>query len=141
AFLGRARLAIFAATAAVLGGSALALDPAVRVLLGAPALVFERPWSVPGGTLSLGIDRLAAFFILTILGLTCAAAVYGAGYLGRYAGKKPLGAVLLFFNLLPIALCLVVTAQNAVLFLVGWELMAVFAFLLVSFEHEREDVR
>lgn len=76
-----------------------------------------------------------------ILGLASVAALYGAGYLEQYRGKKALGPVLFFFNCLPIALVLVVVAANAVLFLVGWELMAVLAFLLVSFEDEREEVR
>ena len=35
----------------------------------------------------------------------------------------------------------VLLARNAVLFLVAWETMSLCAYLLVTFEHERADVR
>jgi len=45
-----------------------------------------------------------------------------------------------WFNELLVSMWLVVTATNAVLFLVAWELMSLTSFFLVIFEHERKDV-
>jgi formate hydrogenlyase subunit 3/multisubunit Na+/H+ antiporter MnhD subunit len=138
---GRERAALAVATASMLSGAALALIPALGVLGGGPALALDAPWGLPGARFALRLDRLSAFFVATIVGLSSVASVYGAGYLGHYRGRKALGPVLLFLNLLVVALCLVATARNAVLFLVAWELMTVFAFLLVCFEDERPEVR
>ncbi len=137
----RERLAVLVATAALIAGAAVAAWPAGRVLAGAPPLEARAAWSVPGGEWALGVDRLSAFFVVTVLGLAAAAGVYGAGYLEHYRGKKALGPPLLFFNLLPVALCVVCAARNAVLFLVAWEVMTLLAFLLVGFEDEKEEVR
>jgi formate hydrogenlyase subunit 3/multisubunit Na+/H+ antiporter MnhD subunit len=141
AWLGRDRLAIAFAVLAVLAALGLSAGPTLGVLLGGEPLARSWPWSLPGGALSFRLDPLAAFFLLTILVLASASAIYGAGYLEHEIGRRPLGPVILFFNVLVAALCLVATAANAVLFLVAWEVMTVSAFLLVSFEHEKEDVR
>ncbi|OGR78535.1 MAG: hypothetical protein A2X32_04585 [Elusimicrobia bacterium GWC2_64_44] len=125
------------AVAASLAG----LVPAVRVLLTGETETLALPWSVPLGSLSFNLDPLAAFFLVPVFLLTGLAAVYGADYLKGYAGKKPLGLAWAAFNVLTAAMVLVLTAANAVLFMVGWELMAAASFLLVLFEHEREQSR
>lgn len=132
--------AAVAALAAVLA-SALSLPLSLGVLMGGETVVFRAPWALPGAEVHLAIDRLAALFLLPIFGLGPLAAVYGAGYLNHYTGRKRLGPPILFFNLLLAALTTVVAARHAFLFIFAWELMTLFAFLLVSFEDEHEDVR
>jgi hydrogenase-4 component B len=56
-------------------------------------------------------------------------------------GRRNLGAFGFFFNLLLLSLALVFTASNAFFFLVAWEVMALAAFCLVSFEHEKKETR
>jgi hydrogenase-4 component B len=127
----------YGAVAASLAG----LVPAVKVLVtGVPDAV-ALPWSVPLGSLSFNLDPLAAFFLLPVYLLTGLAAVYGADYLKSYAGRKPLGIAWAAFNVLTAAMVLVFTSANAVLFMLGWELMAAASFLLVLFEHEKEQAR
>ena len=46
-----------------------------------------------------------------------------------------------FFNLLLLATTLVFLADNAFFFLIAWEIMALSAYCLVSFEHEHEETR
>ncbi len=133
------RPSVGAATAAV--GSAVALAPAVYVLAGGEPLALRWAWAVPYGAFSLRIDALSALFLLPILVLSGLAAVYGGAYLAPWRGKKPLGLTWLFYNLLVAGMVVVVTAANAVLFLVAWEVMALASFGLVVFEHEKAEVR
>jgi formate hydrogenlyase subunit 3/multisubunit Na+/H+ antiporter MnhD subunit len=58
-----------------------------------------------------------------------------------YRDTKALAPQWFFFNLFVASMALVVVARNAVLFLVSWEMMSVTAFFLVTFEHEKRDVR
>ncbi|MCB2185017.1 MAG: oxidoreductase [Deltaproteobacteria bacterium] len=122
-------------------GCLLGLWPSARLLAGGSPETLLRPWSVPGGSFHLVADPLAAFFLLAILGLSAAAAAYGAGYLRPQAGRRNLGAAWFFYNLLVAAMVLVVLAANAVLFLVAWEVMSLASYFLVTFEHQRESVR
>ncbi|MHB8763419.1 MAG: proton-conducting transporter transmembrane domain-containing protein [Deferrisomatales bacterium] len=135
----RAALAVGAVSCAAAGVAGLV--PTLAVLRGGAELAARLPWGVPGGELSLGVDPLSAAFLVPIFGLSPLFAVYGAGYLAAYAGRKRLGVPVCFFNLLVAAMALVVMARNAVLFLVAWETMSVASFFLVAFEDERAEVR
>lgn len=121
-------------------GSALGLVPAVAVLCGRDLQAVELPWSAPGGALALAIDPLSAFFLVPVLVVTAAAAVYGGAYLSAEARHKLLGPAWLWFDLLAASLVLVVSARNGLLFLVAWEVMALTSYFLVIFHHEREEV-
>jgi hydrogenase-4 component B len=115
--------------------------PAFMVLGGEPPRQATLPVHVPGGPWVLGIDLLSAWFLLIVFGVGAASALYGVSYLGR--GHEPTRAsrahLLLAFLL--ISLALVVTAAAAVPFLMAWELMAIWAYLLVLFESEKPEVR
>jgi hydrogenase-4 component B len=122
--------------AAVLGGI-----PVLRVLLGGAAESLRWPWPVPFGEFHLELDPLAAWFLFPTLLLSALSAIYGVGYLRAWQGRRVLGQVWFLFALLVCSMLLVLLARNAVLFLFAWELMAVSSFFLVTFEHEREEVR
>ncbi|MDO9694379.1 MAG: proton-conducting transporter membrane subunit [Candidatus Latescibacteria bacterium] len=119
---------------------ALGLIPAV-VGLGGGEAKFDLAWPVPGGSLSLAIDPLTAFFLLPLFALCGLAAVYGAGYLGGRPGRRSPGAPWFFFNWLVAGMVVVVTARNAVLFLLAWEVMSLASYFLVTHEDERPEVR
>ena len=121
-------------------GSGLGLVPAVGVLCGREIPELDLPWSAPGGALALGIDPLSAFFLVPVLVVTAATAVYGGAYLSGESGHKLLGPAWLWFDLLAASLVLVVTARNGLLFLVAWEAMALTSYFLVIFHHERAEV-
>ena len=52
-----------------------------------------------------------------------------------------MGSLAGFFNLLLLVTTLIFCADNAVFLLIAWELMALFAFVLVVFEHEHPETR
>ena len=136
----RPRLASGLGAGSAVIGSLLGLVPAVAVLAGAELAPVDLPWSVPGGSLSLAIDPLSAFFLVPIFAIAAATAGYGAAYLvpGQHAGR--LGPAWLWFDLLVASMAVVATARNGVLFLVAWEAMALASFFLVVFHHERDGV-
>jgi hydrogenase-4 component B len=137
----RSRLATLAGAGGAVAGSLVGLTVAIRGLLAAQPSVFVQAWSVPGGSLSLTLDGLAAFFLVPVFLLSLLCAVFGCGYMKGHAASRRLGRHWFFFNLLAASMALVVVAANAVLFLAAWEIMSLSSFLLVAFEHEREEVR
>jgi formate hydrogenlyase subunit 3/multisubunit Na+/H+ antiporter MnhD subunit len=137
----RERVATGAALSGLLGAAVAGLPLAVDVIVRGTTLSLHLPWHVPLGSFALGVDPLSAFFLLPILLIAPLAGIYGAGYLREWRGRKNLGACWAFFNLLVACMVLVVTARNAMLFLVAWETMALASYLLVVFEDERDDVR
>src|SRR5664279_421652 len=73
--------------------------------------------------------------------LAVAISIYSLGYARGYYGQKNVGALAAFFNLLLLATTLVFLADNVFFFLVAWEIMALTAYCLVSYEHEKEEAR
>ena len=98
-------------------------------------------WPLPGGTLSLGLDPLSAFFLIPIVGLGAVCAVYAAAYLDPTTPACKLSRFWFFYNLLLASMVLVVLARNALLFLLAWETMAISSFFLVMFENEKATTR
>jgi hydrogenase-4 component B len=140
-FQGRPRVSTAAAALGVLGAAAVGLYPAVRALRGAPFPDLHLPWPVPGGEIILGLDPLTGFFLIPLLALAAATAVYGRAYLLAGAPGRNLGWSGFFFNLCVASMVLVVLARHALVFLVAWELMSLTSYLLVTFDHEQLEVR
>jgi formate hydrogenlyase subunit 3/multisubunit Na+/H+ antiporter MnhD subunit len=115
--------------------------PALAVLAGATVPDARLATAPPFGAWVFGLDALSAAFLLAILGVGAACAFYGLAYLEHERGRRAVGAAHLLVSLLVAALALAVAARAAVPFLIAWEGMAVTAYLLVVFEHERPEVR
>jgi hydrogenase-4 component B len=137
----RPRLADRSYAVLVTAGCVLAAVPAVRVLAGASGMGVRVAVPAPSGPWDFGIDLLSAAFLLVVLGPGLANAWYGLRALRAEREHRPVAVALVLFALELAALALVVTARAVVPFLVAWEVMAVLAYFLVTFEHERADVR
>ena len=139
----RRRPGLAAWTFAVLvgAGCALAVVPAIQVLAGGAAPEMRVPAGVPGGDWVFGVDLLSAFFLLLVLLVGGASALYGLEYLAPEARRRPVAATHLLTAFEIAALALVVTARSAMPFLMAWEVMAVLAYFLVAFDSEQADVR
>ena len=101
--------------------------------------------SIPSGAFFLPytfrLDPLSCYFNLALAVVGLAISIYSFGYLKSFDSQKPVGVFCFFYSLLLISLTAVFTAANAVLFLVAWELMALAAYFLVSFDHEKDETR
>jgi hydrogenase-4 component B len=96
---------------------------------------------VPWVDLTVKLDGLAAFFLLIVSLLALCLSVYSFGYVRAFYGRKPICVLAALFNALLLATSLVFTANNAFFFLIVWEVMALSAYALVSFEHEKTETR
>lgn len=133
------RKSILASLLAVIGtfaGSAMGLVISAKILFLQGATTFSLSWQVPGGEFSLAIDPLSACFLLPIFVLSPLCALYGAGYLADEGKERILGPQWFFFCVLVVAMALVVTAANGLLFVAVWELMSLSSFFLVAFDHQ-----
>src|SRR5437588_13057047 len=96
---------------------------------------------IPFIRLTVRLDPLSGFFLLIISLLAFALSTYSLGYAKGFFGRKNVGVLGAFFNALLLATTLVFVADNIWLFLIAWELMALTAYCLVSFEHEKPETR
>jgi hydrogenase-4 component B len=99
------------------------------------------PSLIPYIKFSIRLDPLAAFFLLIVSLLGFALATYSFGYAKGFYGRKNVGVLGAFFNALLLATTLTFVADNVWLFLIAWEIMALTAYCLVSFEHEQPETR
>ena len=121
-------------------GCLLALAPALSLLFGGGGGVGGPVDSIPAGPDALfGIDLLSAWFLPIVLGVGATIVAYGVPYLEPERGHRRVGLAHLVLAVLLVALSGVVTARTIVAFLASWEVMAVAAWLLVIFEHEKRD--
>jgi len=98
-------------------------------------------WTLLGQPLTLAVDALSAFFMMPVLVIGALGALYGLGYWAQ-ADHPGNGRMLWFFwGLLLAGMMVLLVARHGVLFLMGWEVMALSAFFLVSTEHDQPEVR
>lgn len=93
------------------------------------------------GNVNFVIDPLSAFFITVISLMSTLGAIYASGYIKPYLHKgMNISSHCLFFMALIASMLLVVTVQNALFFLVVWEIMSLSSFFLVMFESSKKEV-
>lgn len=100
------------------------------LLIGLPDLPF-----------SLRLDPLAGFFITVIGLLAFFVSIYSAGYLKGFIGRRPVTRLVVFYSLFIAGMFMVVLADDALFFLIAWEVMAAASYFLVIFEDERTENR
>lgn len=141
--LARASLAGQRLAAACMGLAALAgLAGALAVLTGQAAggQAAGFPWPAVGGGL-VGLDGLSAFFLVPVLLMGGLGPLYGLGYWPQDHHQRNARKLQLFWGLLVAGMALLVIARHAMTFLLGWEVMALAAFLLMTTEDQREESR
>ncbi len=82
------------------------------------------------------LDPLSSFFMLAISVIGFLASLYSLGYTKLYVNKRDTRFFGFTYNLFLLSMILVVTANNALVFMIVWELMTLISFFLVIFEHE-----
>src|SRR3989339_685274 len=91
-----------------------------------------------GVELSFYLDGLSLLFALLISGIGALVFVYANGYL---AGHRHLGRFYAFLLMFMASMLGVVLADNLLTLYVFWELTSLASYLLIGFEHEREEAR
>jgi hydrogenase-4 component B len=139
--IGNQRLARLAGFGFALAGSSMELVAAILALREPSAAVWTLPFGVPMFAWTVRLNPLSAFFNLALAIVAAASSVYSFGYVKPMESHRKTWALAFFYNVLLLSLTLVFAAANAFFFLVAWEVMAVSAFCLVTFEHEKEETR
>ncbi|MBC6952334.1 hypothetical protein DWB58_30860, partial [candidate division KSB1 bacterium] len=84
------------------------------------------------------VDGLSLLFALLITGIGALILVYASGYL---AGHALLGRFYFYLLLFMAAMLGVVLADNLITLFVFWELTSLSSYLLIGFDHHREEAR
>jgi formate hydrogenlyase subunit 3/multisubunit Na+/H+ antiporter MnhD subunit len=130
------RLAERVAMVVAVGGSLLGGTGALLGIFG-PVASAAGTWPVPGLSLNIELDGLSALFLLPVFLVPGLAAIYGLGYASPSHGRY----TRVFQGLLTAGMGVLLIARNGMLFLVGWETMALSAFLLIATEHHKVPTR
>lgn len=113
--------------------------PALSVLFGDGTITKTVNFNQVFGDINFVIDPISAFFIIIILVMGIIGAIYAKGYLEPYINKgKSISSHFMFFTALILSMLAVVTCQNALFFLICWEIMSLSSFFLVIFENENK---
>jgi formate hydrogenlyase subunit 3/multisubunit Na+/H+ antiporter MnhD subunit len=99
------------------------------------------PLGLPDLPFHLRLDPLAGFFLVVVGLLSLCVSLYSAGYLGGYLEHRPVTSLVVFTDLFIAGMMLVLLANDALFFLISWEVMAAASYFLVVFEDERLENR
>jgi hydrogenase-4 component B len=105
-------------------------EPVVAVLpLGLPDLPFH-----------LRLDALSAFFVVLVGAVGFGISLFSAGYFRHGEGALP-GLLCLQYHVFLSSMVMVMLADDAYLFMVAWETMALSSYFLVTTSHRIAEIR
>ena len=112
------------------------------ILSGSPAIEVIWPWPAPIERIAFRIDALSAFFLAWSLPMTLLGTLYAVGYLQPVLHRGTQRRAAFRAAQHDVALVRVVySAQNALVFLLGWEIAAVAAWLMVIWDYRNQKIR
>jgi hydrogenase-4 component B len=127
--------AVFPAGAVV----ALALALTGLWAMNAPASAAILPAGLPDLPFHVRLDALSGFFLLLLGGVSFGISLFSSGYF-RHADQPP-GLLCLQYHIFLASMAFVLIADDAYLFMVTWESMALSSYFLVTTEHRSEQNR
>jgi formate hydrogenlyase subunit 3/multisubunit Na+/H+ antiporter MnhD subunit len=132
-FVGRVLFPLGAAAGIALAGVALLaiLQPPQSAVL---------PLGLPDLPFHLRLDALSAFFLLLLGAAGAGISVFAAGYFRSGEGTAP-GLLCLQYHVFLASMALVLLADDAYLFMVAWETMALSSYFLVTTQHRIPEIR
>ena len=120
----------------------LVVATVLPLLFGAAPITAEMPWAYPVGTLRIQLDALGAFFLVWSLPMTALGSIYAVGYLKPFMDtRRHIGLHFALLNLTSLSFVLIYSGEHALVFLIGWEIAALAAWLLVIWDYTNQKVR
>ena len=117
-------------------GCAVGIAGAAVVLFGRDSVVVEYAWRLPSGIIRLAVDRLSAFFLMPVFVVSALGSVYGEGYWSEPEHPDNARKLRCFYGIATAGLLIVMVAGDAWTFLIGWEVVGLAAFFLVTTEQD-----
>ena len=120
--------------------AALAILVASALVLATGVTFRAELWPVLSlGTLTLTADRLSALFLFVTGLVFLPVSIFSGTYLAKYVEHHSLRYFSVLYHALFASIVLVLIADDAISFLVAWELMTIASYLLVNYEYERAE--
>ncbi|MHB8565116.1 MAG: hydrogenase 4 subunit B [Acidiferrobacteraceae bacterium] len=108
--------------------------------LALPAQTMVLPLGLPSLPFHVRLDGLSRFFLMLIGFTSAGISIFSAGYLRPGEGAPP-GLMCLQYHVFLASMAVVVMANDAYLFMVAWESMALSSYFLVTTEHRLPEIR
>ena len=121
---------LFSVALTAVGLTAVVQNPQIAV----------QPIGLPDLPFHLRLDPLAAFFIMLLGAASAGISIFAAGYFRRAEGTPP-GLLCLEYHVFLASMLLVLMADDAYVFMVMWETMALSSFFLVTTNHRIPEIR
>src|SRR5262245_28989538 len=123
-------------------GALIALGLAATGLwaIGAPPSAAILPAGLPDLPFHVRVDALSGFFLLLLGGVSFGISLFSAGYF-RGTPATTLGLLNLQYHVFLASMAFVQIADDAYLFMIAWESMALSSYFLVTTEHHDEQSR
>ncbi|MFL5278207.1 MAG: proton-conducting transporter membrane subunit, partial [Myxococcales bacterium] len=121
--------------------SGLVLAGVVPVLVTGADLRASVAWSFPIDVIAVHLDPLGAFFLAWSLPLTLLGTIYALGYLRPWFKTRNAGVQFALLNVTSLSFIVIYTVESAFVFLLGWEIAAVAAWLLVVWDYRNQKIR
>ena len=126
---------------ALLLSTSLTFAGAVSVLAGGVAWDWRGGFPIGGERLHFRLDGISAFFLILLVVVGSAGAVYAREYWADAAHPRSARAGRVWWSALILFLGLVLLAANGLQFLIAWELFGVSAYFLITLTRQRHEVR
>jgi hydrogenase-4 component B len=98
-------------------------------------------WNALGESITVTADALSAFFMVPVLMIGALGSIYGLSYWPQTGRQDNGNGLRLFWGFTLAGMSLLLIARHAVLFLMGWEVMAVSAYFLITTENNLKESR
>ncbi len=89
----------------------------------------------------IGLDPLSAFFLAPVFLIGGLGAIYGSGYWPQRRHPRNGRRLRFFWGVLVAGMAFLLISRHALLFLLGWECMALAAYFLIAVEGHRDENR
>src|SRR5574337_973182 len=99
------------------------------------------PVGLPDLPFHLRLDLLSGYFLVVVGLLAFFVSIYSIGYVKGFLGHRPVTSLVVFYTFFLAGMFMVVLADDALFFLIAWEMMAASSYFLVLFEDERIENR
>jgi hydrogenase-4 component B len=129
-------------TTILIAGCTLGLFATLRALLDWTLPTgFEMPWHVPYGEIRVEVDAISAVFLAPIFLITMMGSIYGVRYWKQEEHPENGRKLGLFYGFVAAGIALLVIARNTILFVAGWEVMALCGYVAMVTEDHEPSVR
>jgi hydrogenase-4 component B len=125
------KLGIYTSSIFAIIAALFSLLSSVNVLLHKNSFKIELPINIPLLTPILSVDPFSAFFIFLISLISISVSIFSIGYLKSESTKTSIPLLVFLYNLFLLSMILLVSANDALLFLIFWESMTLISYGLI----------